>query len=286
MTQTTYLMLALVSAGAIYGQNTRPPNTSFQYFGTEGGPGVRMLGLEGISSEVVKGKPFSGTEERHSLQVLGDGTRIENTDRDKIYRDDQGRTRIERANGSVTIHDPVQGSVLELNLNDKTVRNTGFNFAFKTVFSGSPSPESLAADKVKAEGALREALQKKIEMRGMENVIINGDPGLTSHQIVIQRFEGNASKPAEVSIGTQSINGVLAEGRRSVIEIPAGQIGNDRPLQVVSERWFSNDLQMVVKSTNSDPRFGETSFQLTGISQGAQDPALFTAPADFARPTR
>ena len=49
----------------------------------------------------------------------------------------------------------------------------------------------------------------------------------------------------------------------------------------MSERWFSSDLQMLIRSSNNDPRFGETTYQLTGILQGAQDPTLFQIPADF-----
>ena len=77
------------------------------------------------------------------------------------------------------------------------------------------------------------------------------------------------------------INGINAEGHRSVIKIPAGQIGNNREIQVVSERWFSNDLQMTVKTSNTDPRFGDSTYELTNIVQGAQDPSLFQVPAGF-----
>src|SRR6266481_2828728 len=49
------------------------------------------------------------------------------------------------------------------------------------------------------------------------------------------------------SLGTQAINGVNAEGTRMTRTIPAGQIGNDKPIQIVSERWYSPDLQIVVK---------------------------------------
>jgi len=34
-----------------------------------------------------------------------------------------------------------------------------------------------------------------------------------------------------------------------------GEIGNEKPITIVSEHWYSADLQMDVKSTHSDPRF-------------------------------
>jgi hypothetical protein len=77
------------------------------------------------------------------------------------------------------------------------------------------------------------------------------------------------------------VNGVMAHGTRSTLTIPIGQIGNDRAIQVISEQWFSNDLQMMVKSSNNDPRFGNTTYQLSGIVQVSPDPSLFQVPADY-----
>ena len=77
------------------------------------------------------------------------------------------------------------------------------------------------------------------------------------------------------------VNGALAQGTRTTETIPVGKIGNDRPIGIVHERWVSNDLQMMVKSTSSDPRFGDTTYQLTNIVQSAPDPSLFQIPADY-----
>ncbi|MGB8474054.1 MAG: hypothetical protein WCE61_08230, partial [Candidatus Acidiferrum sp.] len=83
------------------------------------------------------------------------------------------------------------------------------------------------------------------------------------------------------SLGTQTIDGVVAEGTRLTHIIPAGQIGNDKPLQVVSERWYSPDLQIVLKSTRTDPRFGTTTYTVTSIQRTEPAATLFTVPADY-----
>ena len=77
------------------------------------------------------------------------------------------------------------------------------------------------------------------------------------------------------------MEGVEADGTRSTVTIPAGQIGNELPLNIVSERWFSPELKVLVLSRQSDPRFGETTYRLTNIVK--QEPAaeLFELPADF-----
>jgi hypothetical protein len=78
---------------------------------------------------------------------------------------------------------------------------------------------------------------------------------------------------------------VTAQGSRTTTTIPRGQIGNDRPIQIVSERWYSADLQMNVKTISRDPRYGETICQLTDIQQGDRDAALFRHPTP-ARPQK
>jgi hypothetical protein len=84
------------------------------------------------------------------------------------------------------------------------------------------------------------------------------------------------------SLGTQTIGGVTAEGTRYTRTIPAGQIGNAKPIVIVTERWYSADLQMVVMTKRSDPRSGDTVFQMTGIARAEPAANLFQVPADFA----
>jgi hypothetical protein len=76
----------------------------------------------------------------------------------------------------------------------------------------------------------------------------------------------------------QMVNGVMAQGVRITMTIPKGQIGNNRVIKVITERWVSSDLQIPIKTTNSDPRFGDTTYQLTGIVQQEPDTALFQIP--------
>lgn len=86
---------------------------------------------------------------------------------------------------------------------------------------------------------------------------------------------------ARESLGKQTIEGVEAEGTRTTVTIPAGAIGNERPIQMVSERWYSPELQTVVMTKHSDPRFGETTYRLTNINRSEPAHALFEVPADF-----
>jgi hypothetical protein len=82
-------------------------------------------------------------------------------------------------------------------------------------------------------------------------------------------------------LGSQTIEGVVAEGTRVTFTIPAGKIGNERPIVTVNERWYSPELQTIVLSKNSDPRMGETTYRLTNIDRSEPDPSLFQVPADY-----
>ena len=112
------VLAALVASGTAIGQTKLELTSTGLQLTSVGG------GIEGFSNQVVPDKPFSATEERHSLQVLGDGTRIEGTETSRLYRDGEGRTRIERTSGNVTIFDPVAGYTAELNPSFKSVVKT------------------------------------------------------------------------------------------------------------------------------------------------------------------
>ena len=83
------------------------------------------------------------------------------------------------------------------------------------------------------------------------------------------------------NLGKQTIEGVVAEGTRTTTTIPAGQIGNERPIEIVSERWYSPDLQTIVLSKHRDPRMGESTYKLTNIRRTEPDKSLFEVPASY-----
>jgi TonB family protein len=83
------------------------------------------------------------------------------------------------------------------------------------------------------------------------------------------------------SLGKQTIEGVEAEGTRTVQTIPAGAVGNERPIEIVRERWYSPELQMVVLNRSVDPRVGETTMRLTNILRSEPDASLFQIPSDY-----
>lgn len=236
----------------------------FQQAGTIGavytGRGTAMA----RSYATVVGSPVSATEERKSVQKLGDGTEISTSDTDQFYRDRNGRTRVEQTlagRTAITIMDPVARVAVNLNTVTKIAR--------KTAFAGGANQTAEALDLLKAR--VQELGNRANTAPAVAVTVAGGGRG----------GRGVANNTVFEDLGVQMQNGVLATGTRNTRTIPQGQIGNNRDIHVVDERWYSEDLQMLVKSINSDPRFGETTYELTNISSVDPDPALFQIPADY-----
>jgi len=244
-----------------------------------------------FEGKAVKGAPFSAQTISEHVQVLANGNRIVNTSTGAIYRDSEGRTRREQQvpaigafsadNGPgqmVFINDPVAGSNFILDAKNKTASKRRamtviMDHNAKGTVSDSPDVASTKIVAVDKDGSER------------TEVSIRGHASATGTEVGEVHVRTNGPKfqkdAKQESLGTQEIEGVKAEGTRTTLTIAAGAIGNEQPIDVVSERWYSPDLQMVVMSKHSDPRFGESSFKLTNINRSEPAATLFQIPADF-----
>jgi hypothetical protein len=78
------------------------------------------------------------------------------------------------------------------------------------------------------------------------------------------------------------IAGVEATGIRITRVIPAGKEGNDQPVTITNERWFSTKLpRMILLSIDNDPRSGVMTTEMTEIERGEPDPSLFAIPEGY-----
>ena len=248
-----------------------------------------------ISSEMsydgrrVKGAPYSAQAVTESTQTLGDGNRIVRKSTATLYRDSEGRSRREQtlksigplaADGepaqTIFISDPVAGANYTLDPRTRSARKMmpmQFKFEMK-----SPGPDGEKREmfdrKIERIQIDRQAIEHKIAREGAVRVVPEGGMVMEWHGTK----ERNAQKE---SLGKQVIEGIEAEGTRTTFTIPAGEIGNERAIEIVSERWYSPELQTVVMTRHSDPRFGETNYKLTNISRNEPDRSLFEVPSGY-----
>ena len=117
--------------------------------------------------------------------------------------------------------------------------------------------------------ASEEMLKRQIEMAASAGV---------RGRVVLQPPSKDAR---EESLGQKLIDGVLADGKRVTTVMPAGSIGNQQPITVLSEQWFAPDLEILVMTKHSDPRTGETTYSLSNITRGEPAASLFDVPPDY-----
>jgi hypothetical protein len=214
------------------------------------------MGGPGGGGALVTGAPYSAVEVVQSQETLADGNVITRKHQTSVYRDSSGRVRTEEtitpdaSTGKapytiVTIHDYVAGKSYELNSSTMTAFERPLHTPRTPPADGTAVPQG---------------------RRG-------GAGGAQSAQL--------RPNVVRTQLNPQNVNGVLAAGTQHSETIPAGAIGNTRPIQTSRTTWVSNDLKVPVQIKSSDPRFGTTQMDLTNIVQAEPSASMFVVPAGY-----
>jgi hypothetical protein len=246
-----------------------------------------------VESRVTPGRPYGADATTEFLQVLSDGNRISHKTTTRIFRDSEGRTRREDLGGddtarSISIYDPVAHASYIL----EPASRTAFKMPVSIMYPAGDVT-------VMAKGRVRE------DKIGESFTVVTshgaghrtgGEAGLKSRPVEVTGFKGAGSggfgfvmsssgktpgTATTEALGEQMIGGVPATGTRTTTVIPAGKIGNQLEIKIVSEQWFSEDLQVLVMTKHSDPRSGETTYRLSNISRAEPGAGLFEVPPDY-----
>ena len=274
MKSAMLLVLPLAVTSVAFAQDVPRTDVVYQSVGSSSGGMVTAVAGK-IFGSPVQGAPYSATITNESVQTLADGNRIVQSSTGTTARDSHGRTRqdaplppignLSAANAPhlVFIMDPVAQVSYTLNLTDKTAEKM-------SIPSGAPGPSAATAG----------ARQVFVTQSGAVQV---PDAPSPPPAIVIAKSLGS-EEHAEVTtedLGTETMEGLLVTGTRTTRTIPAGEIGNEKPISIVTEVWTSPDLKTIVYSKRSDPRMGEQTFKLANIVRAEPDASQFTVPADF-----
>jgi hypothetical protein len=85
--------------------------------------------------------------------------------------------------------------------------------------------------------------------------------------------------PGREDLGKQFVSGLETLGTRETNVIEAGAIGNDSPITVSREYWYSPQLGVNLISKLQDPRIGTQDFEVLDITLGEPDRKLFAVPS-------
>src|SRR5215471_16003566 len=241
--QAVFAAALLCGASAVRAQEPPPgPPPPDAPGGPDGpmGPRMELLGFaEMHPGKVVTGAPYTAMAVTETKQTLADGNTIDRKVQSTIYRDTQGRTR----------------------------RETTFTGAGPLTTSGQPRSLVVIHDPVASTAYILHPDKKTAEqLPGPRNGPQKAINMQNRFEARIQEEIANGTLKKD-DLGTQAINGIPAQGTRYTRTIPAGQVGNANPILIITEQWYSPELQIIVKSTRTDPRFGETTYMLTNVQK-------------------
>jgi hypothetical protein len=237
-----------------------------------------------FDGKVVKGAPYSAEAITESTRTLGDGNRIKHKNTATVYRDSEGRTRRDQELGAVGpwampgdpqqtvfINDPVAGVNYVLDPRTRVARKMPPFRINVTPGSGSNAGADSAP---------------KVRVSVERNVFTAPAPPPPhgaggGPPVEMFRVSSDPKNRKTESLGKQVVEGVEAEGTRTTLTIPAGEIGNEQAIQIVMEKWYSPELRTIVMSRHNDPLVGETVYRLTNINRGEPARSLFEVPGDY-----
>ena len=200
------------------------------------------LGIGNLIGKTITGAPFSAKSTTQSTRALTNGNQIQRQEQAEVYRDSQGRVRIDttftaptsagsQTRTEITIYDPVAGYVYRLN------------------------PQNMTG------------VQSPIRQRTAPPA---GSTQPDNNNVQTQ------------NLGTQTIHGVSATGTQVTRTIPAGTVGNAQPIQIVHVTWVATALQIPVQIAFTDPRTGNSIMNLTNIVQSEPSASLFVVPSGYS----
>ena len=213
------------------------------------GPGhspepIDVLVVEPLrASAPVQGAPYSADVVAEFVQEFVDGNRIERISTSKVARDARGRVRREQQLMSIGRLVPV-GDVRIVTIDDPVA---GAHYSLDPMH--------------------KTALRSRPRTGDVDRPLPSPDA------------EGYSMRTE--NLGTKQLDGLIANGSRTMMSIPSGEIGNIRPIEIVSERWHSPTLRVTLMSVRRDPRVGQVTYRLANVVTAEPPPQLFQVPADY-----
>jgi hypothetical protein len=199
----------------------------------------------------ILGLPFSADQDVRTVQHLADGTALTQEVKGHVYRSADG---VERFDGTLVSNDPnAPESALQALILDRA-RHTS----------------------ILLNSRLKTATVQDFPANATVTVSF-----LPQQQPHVQNKLVKPENQTTIDLGKKTRGMLSLVGKRTTGTIPVGAIGNDNPISVITEAWFSPDLKLIVSHVDRNPLVGERTFELTNISGGEPDPTLFLVPDGY-----
>lgn len=243
------LCLAMMSALALAQEPGPPPPPP----GPDGGPMMHGGPGGGMGEgKTVTGIPLTAQIVVTRENTLSDGNHISRTTQTTMYRDSQGRVRQEM---TVDVGTPATGAVKH------------------TIITIT---DPVSGKRYTLDPTNKTARQMPFGPHG------HGDHANGPHGPDVDAVKSALSKSVQRDqLGTKTIDGFQATGERVTRTIAAGEIGNEKPIEVITERWVANDLQLPLLFVHTDPLMGTATTKVTSVTRGEPDASLFQVPTDY-----
>jgi hypothetical protein len=247
MKRANLILAALLISSAAYAQGPGgPPGPPGEFGGGRGfGPG-HLAGIR--PGKVVTGAPYSASFTETTSQTLP-GNSINRTTTGTIARDSQGRTYFTE---TITKGPLAQNGSTTLTFISDPV--AGYSYVLNS----------------QAKTAMRRAIRSRNDGHAPRDEFSstekNARPGTTVTTL--------STPPANWNVNVT--------GKQITHSIPAGEIGNAAPIVSTTTIWYATDLQTVVYSTHSDPRFGTSTYALSNLNTSEPPASLFQIPAGYS----
>ena len=285
------IVLVVIAACALSAVASAQENLTYTFekkISTDQSPQVKVAGSQlqmAFEMKSVPNAPYQAEAVTESVMTLADGNRIVKKTTTRVYRDSAGRTRKETLGPdgqvvSVFISDPAGRSSYSIDPASGTATRTAVAYAVAHT-TGDAAGATVSHAGVSggtATWTVTASGDPKVQEQQKSVIVTAGQGGVLK---VVEGFN-LAKDVVKEELGEQTIEGVLATGTRTTSTIPAGVLDNEQPIRIVSEEWFSQDLQVLVMTKHSDPRVGDTTYRLTNISRTEPAKSLFELPAGIS----
>jgi len=227
------------------------------------------------------GVPYSAVGVTEIVTTLADGNRITRKNTMRYFRDGRGRTRTEFDLATVGPV-PLEGKRTPVTINDP-VAKTRYILHPEAKLATIIDSDLLGPNFAAGSSGVAVRTMPLTQLPNPEQRMPGSDVIVLRDRFVGPQTKADCEAPAPIPLGERTIEGLKAVGSKIEVTIAAGEVGNELPMTMTTEQWFSPELGVVLSSTHRDPMSGDTTYRLTEISRTEPDAKLFTVPADYTR---